>query len=527
MRRNTPIALLLVSFVILGATMGQPASMATDASGAAGECPLADHYFAGFSSPNMSIVLVSPANQSRIVGTVNITLLITSVNGLLNLTLFVDDTVYAGYNKTPIAAGEQNITLDTTVFSEGYLNFTFLLENETFTPPDRESYRVVFNVDNHGAPHVVMLWPGVDDIFTGLANLTLNITSDYDTVYMNVTVEGRITSEFNSTIVPVGAGNFTINGTRYENGNNLVNVKVWTEEGLSASVQRVIDFLDYVRIVPVDITRYSRISGDQEINIRVDTPYPNVTLSVYVDDDVAPDVDNITVPAGFTSFKINTTIYTEGLHNFTYRAYDSFGHRWVHRSWYEIDNHGAPSVQFVAPKNDVVYGLASFTINIDTTWHTVNLTVYVDGVPVEGLVNVTANAGQYVFSVDAGMYTKWTHTLKVVIITEENLTGKAERTFGFASMKIEEIVSLIGLAALAVAIPVVRKMRGQSIRTVVLVDALFLAAVAALFFALGVTSVSLVYWHVNLASIWAVGAALVFTNWVLPLVLPQGETESQ
>jgi len=36
-----------------------------------------------------------------------------------------------------------------------------------------------------------------------------------------------------------------------------------------------------------------------------------------------------------------------------------------------------------------------------------------------------------------------------------------------------------------------------------------------------VTTFELLVWHINLASIWAIGTALVFTNWLFHLILEE------
>ena len=56
-------------------------------------------------------------------------------------------------------------------------------------------------------------------------------------------------------------------------------------------------------------------------------------------------------------------------------------------------------------------------------------------------------------------------------------------------------------------------------RQVLIVDLVFFAVVAGAFLLLGITTIPFLTWHVNLASIWAIGSALVFANWVLPLVM--------
>jgi hypothetical protein len=171
----------------------------------------------------------------------------------------------------------------------------------------------------------------------------------------------------------------------------------------------------------------------------------------------------------------------------------------------------------------MVVGLAEFTVNITTTWDTVSMTVYVDGVEVAGLVDITVTAGQNTFLIDVGNYTKFEHDVKVVLTTEEGENGEVEKKFGFASIRIEEIGSLLLLLGIAVLIPLMRKKNGQPIKPVLIVDLIFIIVIAVVFLALGVTTYPLMIWHFNLSSIWAIGIALIFANWTIPFVMGESD----
>ena len=477
---------------------------------------------AGFDSENVSIALLNMANQSTVSGTFNMTLNITSVNGPLNLTLFIEGEIYSDYNQTLTSAGLNNITVNTTILSEGNLNFTMLFENETFTPPDRESYTLVFTVDNHGSPTLELIGPEAESALTGLSDLLVNISSDYPQVHVNVTVNDEITPEYNQTLISVGLANLTINCSRYENGVFEVEILIYTEEGLEDSIVRTYYFLDYVFFFLRGLAHYDVISGNAEIEVVMETPFENVTLSALVDGILAPDVANITVPSGTSAFYINTTDYMEGEHDFVFTAYDHLGHKYETMLTLVVDNHGVPIVEFIGSEQMVV-GFAEFTINITTTWDTASMTVYVDGTEVAGLVNVTVVAGENTFLIDVGNYSKFEHDVKVVITTNEGENGEVEKTFGFASVRIEEIGSLLLLIGLAVFIPLLRKKNGQPIKPVLIVDLIFIVVIIAVFLALGVTTYPLMVWHFNLSSIWAIGIALIFANWAIPFVMGESD----
>ncbi|MEE9541238.1 MAG: hypothetical protein V3V85_07080 [Candidatus Thorarchaeota archaeon] len=521
-KTSTLLALIIISALIVGSIRMQPMAE-SDAEGLTGiEFSSQSMIRAGFDSENISIALLNIANQSTVSGTFNMTLNVTSVNGPLNLTLFIEGEVHVDYNQTLTFAGLNNITVNSTILSEGNLNFTMLFENETFTPPDRESYYLVFNVDNHGPPAFELVGPEADSTLTGLSDLLVNISSDYSQVYANVTVNDEITQEYNQTLVPTGLTNLTINCSRYENGVFDIGITIYTEEGLEVSSERSYYFLDYVFFFVRGLAHYDAISGNAEIEVIVETPFENVTLSVLVDGILALDIANITVPAGTSTFNLNTTGYSEGEHNFTFKAYDHLGHKYETMLVLVVDNHGVPIVEFIGSELMVV-GLTEFTINITTTWDTVSMTVYVDGAEVAGLVNVTVTAGENTFLIDVGNYTKFEHDVKVVITTGEGENGEVERKFGFASVRIEEIGSLLLLLGFAAFIPLLRRKNGQPIKPVLIVDLIFIIVIIAVFLALGVTTYPLMVWHFNLSSIWAIGIALIFANWAIPFVMGESD----
>ena len=109
------------------------------------------------------------------------------------------------------------------------------------------------------------------------------------------------------------------------------------------------------------------------------------------------------------------------------------------------------------------------------------------------------------------------------MLTPEGETSEIERVFGFASLRVEEIASGLFLLGLALLIPIYRKRQGHPIRPVIILDVVFFAVVAGTFFILGINSMAFLLWHVNLASIWAIGSSLVFANWVLPFLMTSEE----
>ena len=396
----------------------------------------------------------SPAFGSNVSGSFDLVLLIGSDYQPLNLTLYIEGEIQSDYNKTAIGIHEQTISVNTTELVEGLLNFTLVFEYNVTGENASVEYYIEFTVNNHGTPGLVLIAPADLETITGLTDLWLNITSTYANVYLNVTVDGELVPEYNATLIAVGAGNYSLNSSRYENGNHLVVITVYTAEGKLVTIERSLVFLDYVRVFISQLASYDEISGDAEINVRIETPYDNATLSLYIDGVLTEDVSNITLVPGLNLVRVNTTVFSEGESEFTFTVYDGFGHVWTYSMILIIDNHGPPILRF-STTADVVVGLAEFVINVDTDWSRVNASVYVDDELLDDYVNVTADVGDgtFTFYIDVSAYSKAEHIVKIVMFTEEGEKSEIERVFGFASFRIEEIVSGIILLGIALIIP--------------------------------------------------------------------------
>ena len=465
----------------------------------------------------------SPANQTEVSGVFDLYLEIGSDYEPLEFTLFVGGVIHQ-YNKTLLGIKNQIVPINTTGLDEGPQTFTlFFYYNQTGEDASA-TYTLVFTVNNHGAPQIVILSPETESTITGLTDLWLNITSTNPELYLNVTVDGVNCAEFNGTAIISGAFNYTFNSSKYENGNHEIVVIAYTGEGASASALIHLHFLDYVRVWISSIANYAVLKGDENIRLRVESAYENGTASFYLDGDPISGLQDVTIYPGSNNFDFNSTQYSEGEHDFMVVANDGFGHEWKARLIIIIDNKGAPTLLF-ATRDAVVIGIATFTIDVESQWNDLVVEVFVDGEPVAAYENVTADvsSGTYSFTLDVSNYAKTEHTVKVLMTTPEGDSAEVERTFGFASLRVEEIVSMGILLGLAIIIPLYRKRQGYSLRTILMVDAIFALVVGAIFLLIGISTLPFLLWHVNLASIWAIGGILVFTNWALPFLEEEPE----
>jgi hypothetical protein len=461
----------------------------------------------------------APAYGSDVSDVFNLTLLIGSEYDPLNFTLYIDGAIQSDFNNTLIGIKEQVIQVNVTGLAEGLLNFTLVFEYNVTGENAFASYFVEFVVNNHGPPNVVMISPDEFDTIHGVTDLWLNITSTYGEVYLNITVDGDLVPEFNATLVPIGDGNYSFNSGVYENGHHIVSIIVYTPEGESFTLNRELEFLDHIRLFVSGLGAYDEISGDANIPVRIESPYDNATLSLYIDGVLATDVNNVTVYVGLNTIRFNTTFFSEGEHNVTFKAYDSYGHVYSYTIILVIDNHGPPELRF-STTADVVVGYAEFVVNVDTDWTTLQASVYVDDILVSEYQNLTIDmsGGTFTFYINVGNYSKAEHVVRVVMLTPEGETAEVERVFGFASFRIEEIVSALVLFGIAMFIPIYRRKDGHPIKPVIILDLVFLGAVAGAFLVLGISTIPFITWHVNLASIFAIGSSLIFANWVWPFI---------
>ncbi|MFW9956697.1 MAG: hypothetical protein ACFFCT_01385 [Candidatus Odinarchaeota archaeon] len=468
----------------------------------------------------ISIDHLSPANQTMVSGVFNLTLIIGSEYDPLNFTLFVNGVIeYAYFNNSHIGIKEQTISIDSLVLPEGTLNFTLLFEYNVTGENARAVYHLTFVINNHMAPSLVILAPAPNSTVTGLTDLWLNITSTHPELYLNVTVDGEITEEFNRTVILAGAYNYSINTSRYENGDHVINITTYTGEGASVLKTLNLVFLDYVRVWISGLTNYDVVSGVVQFGIRVHTPYDNVTLSLYVDDQLASEFHNITLLPGYNAVNLDSTQFSEGEHNVTLRAYAGPDYMWKFTMVWVIDNLGAPTLRFLTT-NAVTIGNAAFRVSVESDWDNLTVAVYVDDIVLPLYDNITEDvtSGAFTFYIDMGLYSKTEHIVRVVMITPEGDVTEIERVFGFASIRIEEIVSFAVLLGLAIAIPLYRKTKGSSLKPVLILDVIFALVTGTAFLFLGITTIAFLIWHVNLASIWAIGGTFVFANWALPLL---------
>jgi len=466
---------------------------------------------------------LSPANQTEVKGTFNLTLLIGSEYSPLEFTLFVDGVIHE-YNKSSIGIKMQIVSINTTGLPEGPLNFTLLFYYNVTGEDASAVYYLVFNVNNHLPPTIVILSPAADSTVTGLTNLWLNITTTHPELYLNITVDGKITKEFNATSIIAGAFNYTLNSSRYSNGHHVIGITAYTGENASTTSYINLIFLDYVRLFVFSLNNYDIIYGEEVFTIRLETPYENATLSMFIDGTPIADLQNITVYPGTNSVNFNTTSYFEGEHVLMFLGRDIFDHEWSTSLILVIDNKGTPILRY-ATRDAVMIGVASFTIDVESKWDYLNVTIYVDDMVLADYNNVTVNvsSGTFTFTINVGAYSKTEHTIRVLMTTPEGDTAEVSRVFGFARLQLDEIVSMGILLGLALIIPLYRKRQGYSIRTVLLVDAIFALVVVGAFIILGIVTLPFLLWHVNMASIWAIGGTLVFTNWAIPFVVEEPE----
>ncbi|MGY5855056.1 MAG: hypothetical protein RTS72_00560, partial [Candidatus Thorarchaeota archaeon] len=466
----------------------------------------------------------APAYGSDVSDVFNLTLLIGSEYDPLNFTLYIEGAIHSDFNNTLIGIKEQMIQVNVTGLPEGLLNFTLVFEYNVTGENAVASYFVEFVVNNHGPPTVVMISPDELATISGVTDLWLNISSTYGEVYLNITVDGVLVPDFNATLVLIGDGNYSLNSSMYENGEHALSIIVYTPEGESSTIDIELVFLDHVRLFVSGFGSHDEIAGDADIPVRIESPYDNATLSLYVDGVLAADVNNITLDVGLNIVQFNTTFFSEGEHDITFKAYDAYGHVYVYTMVLIIDNNGPPELRF-STTDDVVIGYAEFVVDVDSDWTTLEASIYVDDILVSEYENLTVDVsdGTFTFYIDVSNYSKAEHVVRIVMLTPEGETAEVERVFGFATFRIEEIASALVLFGIAMFIPIYRRKDGHPIRPVIILDLVFIGIVAGAFLVMGISTLPFITWHVNLASIFAIGSSLIFANWMLPFIMTSDE----
>jgi len=221
---------------------------------------------------------LSPANQTDVSGIFDLSLEIGSEYDPLEFTLFVEGAIHQ-YDNASIGIKSQIVAINTTDLQEGPLNFTLFFYYNATGEDASAVYTLVFDVNNHLAPNIVILGPSADSTVTGLTDLWLNISTTHPDLYLNVTIDGVLTDEFNATSIIAGAFNYTFNSSRYTNGHHIVGITAYTGENAVTTSEINLIFLDHVRVFVFSFANYDIISGEADFTIRIETPYDNATLS--------------------------------------------------------------------------------------------------------------------------------------------------------------------------------------------------------------------------------------------------------
>ena len=114
-RTSRLFALLFITMMILGAAQTQMQSPFATQNNLGLITPTETLMVSGYDSPNISIALTSPANGSSVSGIFDIDIVITSDFATVNLTLFIEGTIYSGYDHANTSTGAQAINVDSTL----------------------------------------------------------------------------------------------------------------------------------------------------------------------------------------------------------------------------------------------------------------------------------------------------------------------------------------------------------------------------------------------------------------------------
>ncbi|MFX1368972.1 MAG: hypothetical protein ACFFAY_10265, partial [Promethearchaeota archaeon] len=398
----------------------------------------------GFASDNISINLLSPVNGSGVSGVFNISLDITSDFGPLNLTLFIENAIYPAYNKTPIGAGTnwlQNVTVNTGILSEGNLNFTLLMENETEN--ERESVYLVYFVDNVGPNlDMTLIDPTNGSVVTETLDLILSITSDFDFVNLTVLIEGTAYTGYDGVLVPASAQVIHIDTLTLREG--VLNFTIVFEYHVINVQETYVYYYEFlvdnddqpITLYLLSPTNNTVVTGIFNLTVDLASDFGFANITVLVDGEILYIAYNRTYFAdGVHILELDTTGLDEGSHLFAIEVdYNMTGEEILETYNYIfiVDNHGYPHVEFISPEENANFtGMDDFTLNITSDYAIVNLTIYVDGEIAEEYNNTMVSAGLDVYTINGSRYSNGYRTITANVTTEEGLTHITSRQFFF------------------------------------------------------------------------------------------------
>ena len=313
------LALMFVAFMILGSIQGQTITSDVDTNQPMGT-QLDILSPAAYDSPNITASLVTLANGSEVSGTFDITLDMGSDFTSLNLTLFVNHTIYPGFDHINISASaswtEVLSNIDSTTLPEGMLNITVLFEKLA----EKETIYLLYYVNNDGFDLSVALYtPTNESEINGLVSIDLNVTADVDTLNLTVYVDGEIySSEF------IGTGNVSVivdTSTLIEGHDNFTLFFQYDVLATYFSDSMYLVYLVDNDGVPITIDHQSPanqtdVSGTFNLTLEIGSEYDPLNFTLFVDG-VIHQYDNVSIGIKTQIVSINTTDLAEGLLNFT------------------------------------------------------------------------------------------------------------------------------------------------------------------------------------------------------------------
>ncbi|MFW9944209.1 MAG: hypothetical protein ACFFB7_04365, partial [Candidatus Sifarchaeia archaeon] len=384
-------------------------------------------HLAGLDSQNISVSLVGAANRSGVSGTFNITLDITSDFGTLNTTLFIDDSIYSAYNKTALTPGIQNLTVNTGGLAEGNLNFTVLFEYENSTWDEKETYYLVYFVDNI-LPNfeVGILNPANESTLVDTASLDLNITSDFDFINFTLLVDDVAYPSYDAVLIAAESQTINVDTTTLREGwLNFTLVFDYSIVNVQENHLYHLEFLvdndgQPITLTLVSPTNQSQVSGVFNLTVEVASDYGVANLTLFVNDIIEYSQYNETLlPYGVHDLTLDTLVLEEGLNNFTVFLW----HNSETVSYYYefiVNNYGAPTVVILSPELDATFtGVQTLELNITSGQGSANLTISVDGVVTPEYNSTPVSAGVGFYSINGSRYENGFHTMAVSVKTAE------------------------------------------------------------------------------------------------------------
>ncbi len=256
------------------------------------------------------VEILGPAEGSRVTGLFNLTLNISSDYAQVNLSVYVDQKITPEYNVTVVPSGIYNAAINASRYSNGEHNVSVVvrtmegLTDSNFTMLNFFDY-IRFKITSNENY----------DIVSGIVNITLRVDAITDNNRAWLLVDNVTDPQVNGIHIGNGTQIISFDSTKYDDGRHTIQIFLHdsTVHKWNQTVILTFDNHHEPNATWVGPT-YWVVSGQVTFQVQINSDYPRVNVTVYIDDEIIPAYNNTEVSSGLFQFTIDTTQYSEAKH---------------------------------------------------------------------------------------------------------------------------------------------------------------------------------------------------------------------